>query len=191
MDYIGGFVVHKKGTEGELILESSLQAFFFDQLSDFNQKSTSPLPSEEIFYSSLVMDKFGDSSNLYENDEGKVRDKILGTKLLESSQMNKLEQQRVLRDIGDTALFICGYFSESLNRKIVDTKYYQDIGMIAYQRLNSHVPQAYEIPSFFKRLSISFSSITTVMSLVFQQNNFEGPEEMFLLFANNKSLKAS
>lgn len=43
----------------DLILETSLQCYFFDQLSELNKKCSSPLANEDIFYSSLVMDKFG------------------------------------------------------------------------------------------------------------------------------------
>lgn len=154
----------------------------------------SPLPSEAIFHSSLVMDKYGESCNFFEQDEqGRTREKILGIKLLESSQLSGAKQQRALKDIGDMSLFICGYFSDSLNRKLVDVKYYQDIGMMAYSRLNAHVHEAYQIPDFYELLSHSFIPLISVMGLVFEQNNFTPDEDSFLLFVGGagRELKAS
>ena len=100
----------------DFVLESSLQSYFYTQLQEFNKKSTEPLPNETIYYSSLVMDKFGDSGNYFETIEGKVREKVLGMKFLETSHMTREEKKRTLKDIGDTALLICGFFSESLNK---------------------------------------------------------------------------
>lgn len=158
----------------DFVLESSLQSYFYDQLQSFNKRSTEPLPNETIYYSSLVMDKFGDSGNYFEVIEGKVRDKILGIKLLEASHMPREEKKRTLKDIGDTALLICGFFSESLNKKILDTKYYQDLGQRAYSHLDTEVPSAYDVPSFFNLLSVRFDQLATVMNLVSEKTLGQG-----------------
>lgn len=151
----------------KVFLETSLQSFFYTELQDFNEKSLDPLPNETIYYSSLVMDKFGEAGKYFETQDGKVRDKILGTKLLKASTLpSKEERKRELKDIGDTALLICGFFSDSLNKKIIDTKYYQELGQVAYRQLNSVVPAAYDIPSFFDVISSRFDQIASVMSLV-------------------------
>lgn len=163
----GGYLVSGGShTSSKFTLESSLQTFFYDQLQEFNKKSLEPLPNETIYYSSLVMDRYGEAKEYFETSEGKVRDKVLGIKLLEASRMAKEERKRVLKDIGDTALIICGFFSDSLNKKIIDTRYYQDLGQSAYSQLNSVVPSFYDIPSFYSLIAGQFQSLTTVMGLV-------------------------
>jgi hypothetical protein len=149
-----------------LVLESSLQVFFYDHLQEFNKKSLTPLPNETIFYSSLVMDNYGDSSKFFEQVDGKSREKILGIKLLEANQLPKEKQKMAIRDVAETSLLVCGYFADSLNKKMIDVKYYQDLGMIAYSRLNSITPVAYDVPSFYKKMANSFAGITLLMSLV-------------------------
>lgn len=187
--------VRNNNESSEIVLESSLQAFFFDQLYQVNQKSSSPLPQETIYYSSLVMDRFGESLQYFEqNEQGKFREKTLGKKLLEASQMSDSSRRSTLKDIGDTALLLCGYFSDSLNKKIVDTTYYHDIGRIAYQRLDHIIPEAYEVPSFFRQLSKSFEALTEIMSVVSRQNSNEseqGLESSYLLFVSKSRIKAS
>ena len=97
--------------DSALILESSLQSFFYTELQEINEKLVGPLPRETIFYSSLVMDKFGDAQKYFEVVEGKVRNKTLGVMLLEAAKISGEAKQSKLTDIGDTALLICGYFS--------------------------------------------------------------------------------
>lgn len=148
-----------------LILENSLQVFFYDLLQEFNKKSLTPLPNETIFYSSLVMDNYGNSAKFFEQVDGKTKEKVLGIKLLEAGQMPKEKQKEAIRDVAETSLLICGFFADSLNKKIVDLKYYQDLGKIAYSRLNNIAPQAYDVPYFYKNMATSFNGITLLMSL--------------------------
>lgn len=176
----------EKLTNKQIILETSLQSFFYDQLIEINQKCSRPLPNETIFYSSLVMDQFGESEKYFEIEDGRVRDKILGTKLLESSQKSKGEQKRMLKDVGDTALLICGYFSDSLNPKIVDMSYYQELGQIAYRRLNNFVPEFYNYPEFFSVMSDKFQAMTDLMGLLSKHNQDQGELNSFFLITNKK-----
>ena len=175
-----------------LVLETSLQSFFYDQLLDLNNKTASPLSNESIYYSSIVMDKFSHSKEYFETLDGKVREKTLGKKLLESAHLSKPSQKRELRDIGDTALLLCGFFSQSLNRKIVDPGYYHEVGQIAYRRLNGFIPDAFDVDSFFKILSNNFKEMTNMMTLVSQQNNMVSDHNQDIIFiSNDKKIKAS
>ncbi len=45
-------------------------------------------------------------------------------------------QRTSLKEIGDVALFVSGFFSDSLNRKLVDVDYYVSIGGRAYSALS-------------------------------------------------------
>lgn len=46
---------------------------------------------------------------------------------------------RGLRAVGDRALFVAGYFGESLSRRVVGIGYYRDIGSAAYGDLSAHL----------------------------------------------------
>lgn len=185
-------VKHTSTCESSLILETSLQTFFFDQLLEINQKFQAPLPNETIFYSSLVMDKFGLSKEYFEFKDGKVKEKTLGLKLLESTQLTRKEQQRSLKDIGDTALFLCGYFSDSVNEKFNNLRYYRDIGQMAYRRLDSFVPSFYDVDSFYTQLSKQFESLANLMRIAQRENHdCANTDESMILFLNETKIKAS
>jgi len=176
----------------KIILDTSLQAFFYDHLQEFNSKSTAPLRKEAIFYSSVVMDQYGESEKFFEQVNNRSREKILGIKLMESSQFPKEKQKIILRDIAETSLLVCGYFYDSLNNKLVDVRYYEDIGKIAYSRLNSFTPEAYDIPSFFKMMAKSFSDVTLLMNLVSKKYSAESDPAMpWLIVKDRKDRKIS
>lgn len=150
----------------KIILSSNLQGFFFDGLIEINKKSLCPVPESVIYYSSDVLDKFALSQDFFEMSEGKVREKILGMKLLEATQFGRDEQKRIYKEVGDMSLLVCGYFSESVNKKIVDTQYYSQLGKMAYSHLNSVSPTFLDIPSFYNMVSTCFESMTTLLTIL-------------------------
>jgi len=153
----------------KIILQTNLQGFFFEGLNALNKKSLCPVPESAIFYSSDVLDKFALSQDFFEVTEGKVREKILGMKLLEASHLTREEQKRVYKDVADMALMVCGYFAESRQKKIVDAQYYAQIGKMAYTQLNSISPSFLDIPSFYHMFATCFESMTTLMSIMASQ----------------------
>lgn len=145
-----------------------------------------PIRPEFVYYSSLVMDHYGDANKYFEKVDGKIREKILGIKLMESSQFPKEKQKIILRDIAETSLLLCGYFSDSLNKKIVDTKYYQEIGTLAFMRLNSFQNTAFDIAGFFEKIAKNFNQLTTLMNLVSAQHD-ENPNNILIITSGKKA----
>jgi hypothetical protein len=156
--------------EKKIILETNLQGYFFDGLNSLNKKSLCPVPESVIYYSSDVLDKFALSQDFFEVSEGKVREKILGMKLLEASQLTREEQRKAYKEVADMALLVCGYFVESTHKKLVDSQYYAQLGKMAYGHLNSVTPTFLDIPCFYGMIATCFESLTTLMSLLANQN---------------------
>jgi hypothetical protein len=155
----------------KIVLQTNLQGYFFDGLNTLNKKSLCPVPESVIFYSSDVLDKFALSQDFFDvSDEGKVREKVLGLKLLEATQLSREEQRKVYKEVADMSLWVCGYFSESTHKKIVDAQYYSQIGKMAYSHLNSMAPSFLDIPSFYNMFATCFESMTTLMSILATQN---------------------
>lgn len=155
-----------KSKKPEIIVNANLRSYFYEELMRVNNKSLSPLPEAAIYYSSDVLERCSDSKQYFEYVEGKVKEKTLGLKLLECAEFKAEEKKRTLKDIGDTALCLCGYFTDSFNKKLFDVTYYQKLGKTAYKRLNTIIPTCYNIPSFYELLSGSFESMTFLISIV-------------------------
>ena len=164
----------------KIILSTNLKGFFFEGLSELNKKSLCPVPDSIIYYSSDVLDKFALSEDFFETSDGKVREKILGTKLLEASQYSRDEQKKVYKEVGDMSLLVCGYFSESVNKKIVDTQYYAQLGKMAYSHLNNVSPTFFDIPSFYGMVATCFESLTTLMTIMATKDRREAGSNLIL-----------
>lgn len=158
--------MHKKEDAKKILLTSSLQGYFFQGLAELNKKSLCPVPESVIFYSSDVLDKFSLSQEFFEVSDGKVREKVLGVKLLEATQLPREEQKRVYKEVGDMSLMLCGYFSESVNKKIIDVHYYAQIGRTAFGHLNNVVPSFLDIPCFYGMVATSFGPLTSLISML-------------------------
>ena len=59
--------------------------------------------------------------------------------LLRAQKAEKHLRHEMLRKLGDTSLYISGFFGDSLNRKIIDIDYYADIGGMAYVSLANEI----------------------------------------------------
>jgi hypothetical protein len=164
--------MHKSDDAKKIILSANLQGYFFEGLVELNKKSLCPVPESVIYYSSDVLDKFALSQDFFEVSEGKVREKILGMKLLEATQLPREEQKKVYKEVGDMSLMVCGYFAESVNKKMVDTQYYAQLGKMAYGHLNNVIPSFLDIPSFYTMVATCFESLTTLMSIHANKNRF-------------------
>jgi hypothetical protein len=112
-------------------------------------------------------------------------DEPLGIKLVEPSS-DPGERVRTLKQVGDTSLYVAGYFAESLTRSLVDVDYYVGLGTNAYSQLarqlggRAHVTEVYaeladKFPRFVdvramvrKRISIAEMNATTDIGRLYE-----------------------
>ena len=172
-------------------MDTTLQGYFFEELKKVNDKSSHPLPQQAILYSSMVMSNMGESKKYFDTTKGKVREKILGIKLMESAQFSLEQRKRVLRDVGDTSLLLCGYFFKSVTKKIVDISYYQELGKTAYRQLDIIIPEMYDTISFYNMLADVFDNITAIISIIANKMGQNSQEEHFTFLINEPQTKVS
>ncbi len=64
-------------------------------------------------------------------------EETLAEALLAARQLRGAARLRCLRRLGDRALFVAGFFGDSLDRRAVGIRYYADAGRLAYAGLSS------------------------------------------------------
>src|SRR5207248_8106364 len=72
-------------------------------------------------------------------------------------QSSRRDRARLLRAMGDTALFVSGFFADSLSRRLVDLTYYKAMGGFAYARLAQDEDPRVFGPEVFSELSFRFT----------------------------------
>lgn len=68
-------------------------------------------------------------------DPTRVDREPLALKLAQASEASPETRARKLREIGDTSLYVSGFFADSLTRRTVDVDYYVSMGGSAYGQL--------------------------------------------------------
>lgn len=163
-----------------ILTSSCLSDFFYQGLSQKNKVNPCPLPEEFIFYSSLTLEKYAFSENYFEMSSGKVNQKILGMRYLESGQKSREEKISELKDIGDTVLVLLGFFSESVNKKIISREYYLSIARNAYSDLSKLNTQFYDIPNFYNLFSSSLQNTISLLEGMAQDFQFSDSDQYLL-----------
>lgn len=87
-----------------------------------------------------LLEHYLDIRHLYEeNEDGKLRRETLAELYLRAISSDVIQQRELLKKLGDTSLYISGFFGSSLQRKLVDIDYYIDMGGIAFDSLSQIV----------------------------------------------------
>ena len=118
------------------------------------------LPSESAeFYLVQLLERF------IRHEQG-LLDRPLALDYLESLEGDPPERYQRLKHVGDTALFVSGVFTESLEGKAVGADYYTSIGGLAYGHLASLHGTALGrgVIALFTEMSTRFLDFVRVLS---------------------------
>jgi hypothetical protein len=89
-------------------------------------------------------------------------------------------QRATLREIGDVSLFVSGFFSDSLNRKLVDVDYYISIGGCAYNALSRVETDTFA--TVFAELGEKFVGFVDVLSEVSERTSCASNADLLRLY---------
>lgn len=89
-----------------------------------------------------------------------------------------------LRELGDRALFVSGFFGDSLSRKVVDLDFYRDVGRLAYSDLAAHVDRFGERSwtELYTELAERFREFVDVLAQVSDRTLGSRPDNLLRLY---------
>lgn len=97
-------------------------------------------------------------------------------------EASRYERARLLRAMGDTALFVSGFFSDSLNRKLVDLDYYRAMGGHAYARLSLQEGPFRFGAELFSELADRFVEFSDLLSEVSENSRLTSNASVLRLY---------
>jgi hypothetical protein len=89
-------------------------------------------------------------------------------------------QRDHLRSVGDQSLFISGFFSDSLNRSLVDVDYYIHLGGYAYRSLARRGDNT--LGDVFDELSDKFANFVDVLGEVSERTSLSSNADVLRLY---------
>jgi hypothetical protein len=119
------------------------------------------------------------AKNLFTVDEktGRYKRETLAELYLKSQNLPPTQKMELLKKLGDTSLYISGFFGDSLNRKVVDIDYYAEMGGTAYDSLARITGEI-----VYKDLSQRFLGFVDALTYVSQQASLQSNGDLLRLY---------
>lgn len=108
----------------------------------------------------------------------RLPDTPLALRLAEAKLAPPAERVRALKEVGDTSLYVAGFFAESLSRKLVDADYYVGLGRGAYAELAGQLSGS--LTEVYRELADNFPGFVEVLGEVRRRVDFAGADLMKL-----------
>jgi len=109
-------------------------------------------------------------------------DEPLGIKALAAAQATPDERVRQLKDVGDTSLYISGFFADSLHRRLVDVDYYIQLGGRAYGELARHLKITRGAGEVYVELHEKFPRFVDVLAEISEKSSMTSNQGVVQLY---------
>jgi hypothetical protein len=125
------------------------------------------------------------TENLFaeEDSSGRKIRATLAESLLKAAQAERNVRIEMLKRLGDSALYISGFFGDSLQRKVVDIDYYADMGGTAYATL-AEVVREDTTAQVYKEFAHRFLEFVDVLSHISAQAHLQSEQNILRLYEN-------
>lgn len=90
------------------------------------------------------------------------------------------ERMRALEEVGDTSLYLTGFFAPSLEHKLVDADYYMNLGEAAYRELAHRLSGSSSIADIYYELAARFPRFVDVLAEVRKRVDFASDDVVAL-----------
>lgn len=159
-------------------LHCSVTEYFYDAVSQALRSQRMDVQENTEFYLVNLLAEFANAR--------RVDEEPLALKMAQATTASSEERARTLKEVGDTTLYISGFFADSLTRKSVDVDYYIAIGGSAYGQLAKQVMSFRRsnesLRDVYDELSEKFPRFVEVLQEVREQSNFSSGTNIIRLY---------
>jgi hypothetical protein len=156
--------------EGRVMPVHDLRDYFRTSIDEVIVEQGVELDPHATHYVVNMMTLFARSEEFYEDDGDRFGVRPLAIMLADAADAPSQEHRnQTLQRIGDVALFIAGFFADSLANKPVDVDYYICMGESAYGSLSEEVRGTFRGNAFadiYRELALKFQLLIDVLNEV-------------------------
>lgn len=122
-------------------------------------------------------------AQVVDSESSSPHPQTLAEMYLLAQQSDQSMKLNLLRELGDRALYVGGYFGESLKRKIIDIDYYIQMGEAAYRQLSTeHYDE--ELGQVYWTLSSRFVDYIDVLTVISHKVSTHSDKDLLRLYEN-------
>lgn len=162
----------------------NLQEYFFESVRGALSNQHIEASPETEFYLVQLLTQFAKSEAIYRKEGQRYEDELLCSLLEKAIEADRQARIQLFKRMGDIALYIAGYFPESLSRKIVDLSYYVQMGGSAYSSVSLLVTEK-PIQPLFEELANKFNRWVDILSEVSARGKLGRSEKDLLQLYDN------
>jgi len=150
----------------DVCLATSVDEFFHEVVTEAIEEVDLDASEPASWY---LVGLLGDMSR------ARIPDEPFGPKLA-APPADPGERMRSLKQIGDTSLYVAGFFAESLSRSLVDVDYYVGLGQSAYGQLARTFAGQRSLTEVYEELADKFPKFVDVLAEVRKKTDFATPD---------------
>jgi hypothetical protein len=162
--------MRESGSNDRVVPVPNLQDYFRTSVEGVIAEQGVDVKPHATYYVVNLLTLFSRSEELYDDDGESFGLKPLALMLADASDAPSPEQRNsLLQRIGDVALFISGFFADSLATHAVDLDYYVHMGGSAYGSLSAEVRGTFRGRAFadtYSELATKFQVLVDVLNEV-------------------------
>lgn len=173
----------KKVTQAETprLLHSAHDYFHEAVTAALEQTGVRTIPQVQGYLTDLLQ-FYMSTANLFDehDSKGRLTRETLAELYLKAHNSEFPERFNLLKRLGDRSLYISGFFSDSLQRKLVDVDYYIEMGGVAYADL-AEVAREDSNSRIFREFSKRFLEFVEVLNVIAQTAHVQNEENILRL----------
>lgn len=168
--------------QGPILVSPSARAWFKEAVSEVLSTRRLSVREETEFYLVELLTGFVASERLYvEQPDGTRQEEPLALILLRAMAAERRERARQLKRLGDTSLFVSGFFGDSLARGAVGPGYYRAMGERAYGAL-AEAERSEALAGLYGELSRRFDAFVDCFAEIAELADLESNRGLVRLF---------
>lgn len=156
-------------SQSSLLETKSLPEFFQKEVSRASRSVDLAISDHAEYYLVNLLTSFLRTEQLFiKNQQGQIEEKPLAIQYLESCLDVPSQRIQKLKKMGDVALYISGFFSESLFRKLVNVDYYMQMGHTAYSSITTLISEGSQpvLKNLYGELAQNFGALVSILTEV-------------------------
>lgn len=168
-------------SEAAILTETSVQEYFRELLGEARERQKVQVAEVTEYYLVNLLAQFTDVERLFDREpDGTLQQEPLALILARALEAGRDEQVRALRKLGDTSLYVTGFFFDSLEKKLVDARYYMAMGNLAYSSLAR--VEGGPLAGLYEELALKFGAIVDVLNEVSERLSLSSQQGVVRLY---------
>jgi len=168
--------------EPKVVSDTNLTEFFRERVQETMTRQQVPASQLLEFYLVNLLQEYKKSEKLFEKEGTQVVEKPLALLLAQALDGDLNTRILYLKKLGDSALYVAGFFAESIRRKLVDLDYYIKMGGGAYQSLSLILRPQKTFSELYDELALRFSDLVEVIGEIANRSQCQTNRDILKIY---------